>query len=109
MVDHEMSSRLLQLNQARALVETDPSYYQQIVVGVLPVFDDVAADLRRWVADFVLSALSNSKLTALEREDLALKCLTRLSEALAKEKDDQVSKCFIQLSSAMYPLLFRHV
>lgn len=109
MVEEALTSRINQLNQARSLVESDPSYFPQIVVGVLPVFNDAAVELRYWVAEFVASAFTSNYLSASEKENLASKCLDRLTAALAAETNIQVMKSFIQLSSALYPILFRHV
>lgn len=109
MVDSALEARLLQLQQARALVDSDPSYFPQIVVGVLPVFHDASTELRRWVADFVQLAFTSVKLGTQEKQELAITCLDQLVNALSTEKDISTSKSFIQTSSLMYPLLFRHV
>lgn len=109
MVEDALASRLAQLNQARTLVDHDASYFPQIVIGVLPVFTDSAVELRRWVADFVLVAFSSTKLSLEDKQDLALKCLDKLTSSIISETDPTTSKSFIQISAAVYPLLFRHV
>lgn len=109
MTDVALSARLAQLEQARSLVEADATYFPQIVVGVLPVFDDPFVELRRWVSDFVLVALSSRKLTTEDKQDLALKCLEKLSMSTISEDDTTTAKNFIQISTIIYPLVFRHV
>lgn len=109
MTDDALKARLLQLQQARTLVDSDPSYFPQIVVGVLPVFHDASVELRRWVADFVQLAFTSAKLGVQEKQSLAITCLDQLISALTSETDISATKSFIQISSLIYPLLFRHV
>lgn len=108
-MDASLSSRLGQLNQAKALVETDPTYFPQIVVGVLPVFVDPEVELRRWVAEFVMLAFSSTNLDHRQKQDLAIKSIERLSHATIVETDIVALKCFIQTSTTVYPLLFQYM
>lgn len=109
MVDSALASRLAQLNQAKLLVESDASYFPQIVVGVLPVFTDASVDLRRWVADFALTAFSSPKLPLVDKHDLSLKVIEPLSSAIVTEKDIATCKSYAQIAAIIYPMLFRHV
>ncbi|CCG81695.1 Putative uncharacterized protein [Taphrina deformans PYCC 5710] len=109
MADQALAARSAQLEQAKALVEADASYFPQIVVGVLPVFDDPFVELRRWVADFVLLAMSSRKLGTEDKQELALKCLEKLSDSTANEQDITTAKSFIQITTIIYPIVFRHV
>lgn len=109
MVDSALASRLAQLDQAKLLVESDASYFPQIVIGVLPVFTDDSIELRRWVASFVLTAFSSPKLSAQDKHDLALKVIEKMSAAVVAEQDISICKCYAQISSIIYPMLFQHV
>lgn len=109
MTEDSVTIRLTQLAQAKSLVDGDPSYFPQIVIGVLPVFVDQEVRLRRWVADFVLLAFSSPLLPQTEKCDLGLKIVEQLSSSIVTEEDLVVRKCFVQVCTILYPLLFQHM
>lgn len=102
-------SRMTQMNQARDLAKSDPSYIPQIVSGVLPFFNDSEQEVRFWVSDFLADVFCGSQLSASDKENLALQCFAKLVDVITIEKSVRITKSFIQLFTVLYPILFRHV
>ena len=109
MTTEPVEARLAQLNQAKALVQADPSYFPQIVLGVLPVLLDPELELRKWVSDFLLTAFSSLQMPAEEKQNLALQLVGKLAQAMLSEASSAVQKCYIQVATLLYPLIFSHV
>ncbi|ORY81893.1 hypothetical protein BCR37DRAFT_379792 [Protomyces lactucae-debilis] len=104
-----VASRLKQLQQAKDLVDNDPSFFTQIVVGLLPLTSDPEVVVQRWVADFLLQAFSSVQLDTEAKLDLSLKCLETLCTLMVQGRDVPTTKSVIQAATIAYPLLFRHV
>ncbi|KAF3938496.1 Symplekin [Dactylella cylindrospora] len=108
--DVTVKDKIWQLNQARALVLQDPTYYPDILNGILPIIvaPSSVIELRRWGSDFLAETFSSPLLAVQKKQELALTCLTPLMTLLG-EMETGILKNVIQCSSSIYPLIFRYI
>ncbi|KAH8674742.1 hypothetical protein BGZ60DRAFT_468955 [Tricladium varicosporioides] len=106
-----VEQQIQQLNDARKLVLKDPSHYQQIVQGILPIIGPGArVELRRWGADFLAETFSSPTVPAREKETLAVAVLETIKLMIESEQEDNaVVKSIVQCCASIYPLIFRWI
>lgn len=102
---------LSQLGAARKLALADPSVYNQVVPGILPIIGPAAAvEVRRWGADFLAEAFASPSIPNLQKEQLCVDVLPVLKSYLDNPGEDAaVVKSVVQTAASIYPLVFRRV
>ena len=102
-------SGIAQFEQAKALVVANAAYLPQILQGVLPGAQQPDAELRRWVANFVTWAITQSATTNKDRVALVPTILPTLRQALDGEQDLATLKDWIQAATCLQHLVFRYL
>lgn len=102
-------SGIAQFEQAKALVVSNATYLPQILQGVLPGAEQPDGELRRWVANFVSWAVTESAASAADRQALVPAILPTLRHALDTEQDLTVLKDWIQAATCLQHLAFRYL
>ncbi len=107
----QLRDQLTQLEAARKLVLGDPSFYPQILPGILPIVGAHApVQLRRWGADFLAEAFASPALAAAEKQILGVGALDTLKGILEiRGEDAAVLKSLVQACASLYSLVFWHV
>lgn len=110
-VNQSVAHQLARLEAARRLVLGDPSFYPQIVQGILPIIGaNARVELRRWGADFLAEAFASPVLVAVQKQDLSLSVLDTLRAMLADPAEDvAVLKSVVQASASIYALVVCHM
>ncbi len=124
-----VAEQIAQLDQARLLVAQDPSFYPQIIAGILPIASSAEPSIRGWVAGFLDATFSNESLNLKTRQDLVLQgvlgTLTTLLASHGKSADlpiadgqtpGKVARTemralmdTISCSASVYPLIFHYM
>lgn len=104
-----VAEQLEQLGAARKLVLENPTYYDRIVKGVLPIIGPAApVELRRWGADFLAESLATPVLTMREKENITVAVLDTLRSLLDHPGEDPiVLKSSIMAAASAYPVTLR--
>lgn len=105
------SETITQLNAARSLALNDPSYYPQIVSGVLPIIgQNATVELQQWGADFIAETVSSPVISQENKLKLGLTILDILKGYLeGPVEDTNILKSAVQSSASIYPYIFRHM
>lgn len=101
-----------QLEQARKLCLADPSVYNQIVPGIVPIIQTAASvEIRRWGADFVAEVFATPALPGHQKEQLISDKVMELLRAMLEmpTEDVAVVKSAVQACASIYPYVFRRV
>lgn len=100
-----------QLEAARKLALGDPSVYNQVLPGILPIVGPSAhVEIRRWGAEFVAEAFASPSLPNAQKEQLSSDVLPTLRAMLENPAEDPaVTKSAVQAAASLYPLVFRRV
>lgn len=98
-----------QLNDARRLVLGDPSYYPQIIQGILPIAAPGSrVELRRWVADFLAETFASPTIAPQQKETMSIQVLRQLKTMIEDPQEDAaVVKSVVQAAASIYPHVFR--
>ncbi|KAL2166451.1 hypothetical protein VTG60DRAFT_2759 [Thermothelomyces hinnuleus] len=106
-----VAEQLEQLGAARKLVLENPTYYDRIVKGVLPIIGPAApVELRRWGADFLAESLATPVLTMREKENITVAVLDTLRSLLDHAGEDAiVLKSSIVAAASAYPVALRWI
>ncbi|KAL2155070.1 hypothetical protein VTH82DRAFT_3746 [Thermothelomyces myriococcoides] len=106
-----VAEQLEQLGAARKLVLENPTYYDRIVKGVLPIIGPAApVELRRWGADFLAESLATPVLTMREKENITVAVLDTLRSLLDHPGEDPiVLKSSIMAAASAYPVTLRWI
>jgi symplekin len=104
-----IDEQIKQLDDARRLVLSDPSYYPRIIQGILPIINPEAiVELKRWVAQFLAEGFSSPQLPAQQKEALALIVLDTLKALLENVQEDVVVlQSIVQTAASIYPLVLK--
>lgn len=103
------ATNLAQVNTARDLALSNPTYYPAILPGVLPIISGNAAlDVQRWGADFLAETFAAPTWSPDEKAKNAPVVLPVLKE-FVESQDTAVLKSSIQAASCIYPLVYRHM
>ncbi|KAL2174756.1 uncharacterized protein P884DRAFT_208012 [Thermothelomyces heterothallicus CBS 202.75] len=106
-----VAEQLEQLGAARKLVLENPTYYDRIVKGVLPIIGPAApVELRRWGADFLAESLATPVLAMREKENITVAVLDTLRSLLDHAGEDAiVLKSSIVAAASAYPVALRWI
>jgi symplekin len=104
-----IDEQIKQLDDARRLVLSDPSYYPRIIQGILPIINPEAiVELKRWVAQFLAEGFASPQLPAQQKEALALIVLDTLKDLLENVQEDVVVlQSVVQTAASIYPLVLK--
>ncbi|CAG8954900.1 hypothetical protein HYFRA_00008588 [Hymenoscyphus fraxineus] len=115
----EQQIRLLE--DARKMVLGDPTFYQQVLQGILPLInpagrdepvrpESAKRDLRRWGADFLAETFASPAVPAHQKESLCLTVLEVLKSIIENPNEDSaVVKSIVQTAASIYPLVVRWI
>ncbi|RDW84359.1 hypothetical protein BP6252_01949 [Coleophoma cylindrospora] len=105
------AQQIKQLNDARKLVLGDPTFYPQIVQGVVPISGKGSRlEMRRWGADFLAETFAMPTIPPSEKESLSLFVLESIKDMLEDPTEDPgVIKSLVQTAASIYPLVFRWI
>ncbi|KAE9373236.1 hypothetical protein N431DRAFT_482325 [Stipitochalara longipes BDJ] len=106
-----VEEQIKQLDDARKLVLSDPTYYTPIIQGILPIVAPGArVELRRWAADFFAETFASPTIPASQKETLSLIVLETLKSLIENPAEDAaVVKSAVQTAASVYPLVFRYI
>lgn len=106
-----IATTIQQLNTARKLTLDDPTYYSQIVPGLLRLVGaDAVLELRRWGSDFFAETFASPVLLPENKQSLCLGVLDTLKGYLENQDEDaSVIKSAIQTCASIYSYVFRHM
>jgi symplekin len=104
-----VAEQLEQLNAARKLVLENPTYYAQIVKGVLPIIGPHAQlPLRRWGAEFLAESLATPVLSMGEKEGITVTVLETIRSLIESPNEDLiVVKATMSAAASAYPVVVR--
>jgi len=104
-----VAEQLEQLNSARLVVLENPSYYDRIVKGILPIIGPSSpVELRRWGADFLCESLGTPALSTRDKENLTVAILETLRSLVESPNEDPlVLKASILAAASAYPVVMR--
>lgn len=96
-----------QLNDAREVVQRDPSLYPEMIRHILPVADRPEAELKHWCALFLVNAFASASVPVSVKQSLAVQSLDAVT-TLVHDKDNRVVQYAVVIVSEIYPLVFKH-
>lgn len=104
-----VEQQINQLNEARKLVLSDATFYDQILQGILPIIGPSArVELRRWGADFLAETFSSPTIPSSQKETSSLVVLDTLKDMIENPHEDTaVIKSIVQTAASIYPLVVR--
>jgi len=104
-----VDEQIQQLNGARKIVLGDPSYYDKIIKGILPIIGPSSPlELRRWGADFLAESLSTPALRSSDKEIVTVAILDTLRTLLENPNEDTlVLKSSVMAAASAYPIAMR--
>lgn len=98
---------LMHLEQAKALVERDSTFYPQIIQGLTAVSERQSLPLQKWVANFLEDIFMSTKIARDKKEEYARIALPSLL-ALIKVENDPLFKTVISCCASIYSLIFAY-
>ncbi|KAM7224550.1 protein of unknown function (DUF3453) domain containing protein [Rhypophila decipiens] len=106
-----VSEQLQQLNAARKIVLENPTYYDRIVKGILPIIGPSSpVELRRWGADFLAESLGTPALSTRDKENLTVSILETLRSLVENPNEDPlVLKASILAAASAYSVVVRWI
>jgi symplekin len=104
----EVSSQLQSLRQAKELLDNDPSFYPQVIRGVLPIAKQDVIELRRWIASLLASGFSSDYMELQTRQEIGSSCLEILYSFL-QTSDEQTLKSSVECCASLYPTIFKYM
>ncbi|KAF2805940.1 uncharacterized protein BDZ99DRAFT_449623 [Mytilinidion resinicola] len=113
------TTTIAQLESARNLALGDARYYNQILLGILPLISgaNIPVELQRWGADFIAEAFANPVLLPGDKQTMAIEpskdaqnmtVIEALKGYLETSQDAAVVRSVVQAAASVYPLVFRH-
>lgn len=104
-----MSEKFRQLTAARKTAFENPSYFRQIVQGILPITPpSIPVELRRWAADFIAEALACPALRTADKENLTVMTIDAVRSLLeAPDQDPLILKGGIMAAASAYPVIVK--
>jgi symplekin len=104
-----VSEQIQQLNAARKIVLEDPTYYDRIVKGILPIIGPSSpVELRRWGAEFLAESLATPTLSSRDKENLTVAILETLRSLVESPNEDPlVLKASVVAAASAYPVVVR--
>ncbi|KAK3398070.1 hypothetical protein B0T20DRAFT_355674 [Sordaria brevicollis] len=106
-----MSEKFKQLAAARKTAFENPSYFRQIVQGILPITPpSIPVELRRWAADFIAEALACPALRTADKESLTVMTIDAVRSLLeAPDQDPLILKGGIMAAASAYPVIVKWI
>lgn len=104
-----VGEQIQQLDAARKIVLENPTYYDKIVKGILPIIGPSSpVELRRWGADFLAESLGTPALSTRDKENLTLAVLETLRSLVEDPKEDAlVLKASVLAAASAYAVVMR--